>query len=161
MLSDIEMNDSGNISLEQIQILNNNNYKFDCGKYLGILCISLVIFTFPVVQICYGAIYENSVDGCDSFLSISTWLITSGCVGIFVGILILLMLIDMHNESKILCINIIVYLASFFQLIWIICGSIMFWKDCSKAVPNSVNILMWISLIAGYFAIYQQLKSKK
>jgi hypothetical protein len=36
-----------------------------------------------------------------------------------------------------------------FQASWVIVGSIQFWRDCYKLEPQSVNILMWVTLILG------------
>lgn len=45
-------------------------------------------------------------------------------------------------------------LISFFVLIWLVMGSVMFWHDCnSVAGPPQLNRMMWASLILGFITL--------
>ncbi len=73
----------------------------------------------------------------------------SGLTGI---IMIILTMIIYHEDNKIInAMNIsqntqdyinLLNISIIFNIIWTICGSIMFWRDCIDSEPSNINTLM-------------------
>ena len=107
------------------------------------LCLALCLLPLPITQIIYS--YNNPVlCPANTFpFDINFWLYveaTSTLVMVFNAILML-------SCSQVFVITHII--GSIFQTGWIIVGCIQFWRDCPTIEPQSINILMWFTLIAG------------
>ena len=164
-MEDIENHtDTQSVVINMEEILRNreeikrreNGYLYDCiSTPLFRFIIGVSIFIFPIIQVIYGILYINSVD-CNSFVDVSTWLIVNGCSGVFNGILFIITAYLSTKESKnIVGIMILIVINIFFMIVWLIIGSIMFWRDCEKDTPKHINTLMWITLILELFATSQ------
>ena len=132
---------------------NNNCLLYCCGSICGIIAI-VIVYGWPVSEIVIGAYYRNEIT-CQSTLpvTISDWLIVKGTVSI-VTITILGFCLITSNTSLCNCLSMtFMYVCNLFMMIWLIIGSIVFWRDCINLHPNTVNIYMWISLIFGYFSV--------
>jgi hypothetical protein len=47
----------------------------------------------------------------------------------------------------------IVILYQFFNFIWVVIGTVIFFRDCPSLEPVSINTLMYFSIIIGYFSV--------
>ena len=127
---------------------------------LGIcsICVMSLILALPITQLYFGCYYVNLIP-CDSGIipiPIPIWLIVKGSVNIFEIIAALCMLFTRKSALFISYIMSVIYaLLLLFNLSWLIVGSIIFWKYCSNIEPDSVNTLMWCSLILGYISVFQ------
>lgn len=121
------------------------------------LCLPL-----PIVQLNYGLQHKHDYH-CESFIGISDWLIVKGSTMIgtvFIGLL----MVGFTNHYAVynkacsalcaLLLYILYMLLLLFETIWLIVGSVIFWRDCINITPSSVNDLMWASLIVGYIDLY-------
>ena len=106
----------------------------------------------PLIQILWGIIYFNSIKHCNSFISIPIWLIINGIARI-ISCIIILNLLSINDNKNTNIINIFKYFIYISRLAWMICGSIIFWRDCIHLSPESINILMYISLTVGYVGL--------
>ena len=127
----------------------------------SIVCIFVTFialyYTLPIVQLAYGNHYKDSVEAtCNSTIAVSipTWLIVEGSVGIgFVTSLIIFMLSAFSESAAMFLMLVPIILIGLFQFAWLIVGSVLFWRDCYHVMPDSLNQLMWASLIIGYISI--------
>jgi hypothetical protein len=126
-----------------------SNKSLFCVLIPIILCLSI----FPIIELYFGIKYKDTFL-CDTTINInlSTWLIVKGSVSIFSTILIFLTILSDKN-SLIYCIfSALVILYKIFLIIWLIIGSIIFWKDCTNLEENDLNIFMYFSLILGFLS---------
>ena len=69
---------------------------------------------------------------------------------VFIVAMIISILLQKNDNWHIIIIGttlIILFLASLFNMAWVIVGSVMFWRDCLKIVPVEINDLMWATLL--------------
>ena len=147
---------------------NKSAYDGICGAICGYGCMGIcglgLIFSFPIVELAFAGFYKNSVENCDTpLVPIIPWLTVSGSMGIVAGCMCLIMMLGAAKESTLIVTfgTIVIYLCSIFQLIWLILGSVMFWRDCHNATPSRLNDMMWAALIIGYIALYAQIVQNK
>lgn len=121
-----------------------------------------------LAQIILGGIHKNDIICDPSYathltpvVEISTWLIVDGVMQIFIVIIISLLAIskifNIKSDNILIVfiamgipIGIFVYI---FKFVWLIVGSIAFWRDCSDLDPKSVNDITRASLIIGYVLV--------
>ncbi len=128
---------------------------FSCLTIFCCSCISfIVILSLPIVEIVFGILYFNQINCIsDVGVSLDIWLIVKGSTSILtictVGTVLYL-----QSIFTLPCI----YLFQLFNLAWLILGSVIFWRYCSNLIPDSINILMYVSLILGYISFLYSLK---
>ncbi len=118
----------------------------------------LIFATLPIYELVIGSTYRDQVDCVTDIVSILTWLIVKGSVGLFV-VIFLSVLVTSKNDCCIGLATIFAipfYLAYVFSFAWLIIGSVVFWRDCSHLSPRPVNTMMWCSLTIGYVSVYLQ-----
>jgi hypothetical protein len=162
--TDVLVNDIPSVThidpITHTHILNNN--KCDtycicrcCMYLLYIFCILLIcalIYVFPIIQIIYANMYHDSVCYTRMNLSISGWLYTNGMFEIIVS--------TAYLVSKILYCNtfskFLLFSGQLFTFIWLIIGSVLYFRDCSDIKPHSLNDLMISTIIIKWtmFIIY-------
>jgi hypothetical protein len=121
------------------------------------LCLCF-LFALPIAEIVFGFIYMEKVS-CNSFLQPTVWLVVKGIISVLiVCCLFFSNNICIHDKNKI--VNTLLFLViiitvplMLFNFIWLIVGSIMFWRDCINIQPVSLNILIWFALILGYIVV--------
>ncbi len=130
----------------------------------GLFCIVFTMFglvlSLPIVEIYYGVSYQNQII-CQSSINIEIplWLILKGSIKL---LSIIFISIYHFSTSKSICGTISSFIFSLLQtflFVWLILGSIIFWRDCPNIEPTSVNTLMWFSLILEMFFILGSRKS--
>ena len=120
---------------------NDNNKMFLCCQTF---CLAMCLLPLPIVQIVYS--YNNTPIICpaNTFpFDINVWLYVEATSTLLMVLNAILML----SCSQVFLITHV--MGSTFQMAWIIVGAILFWRDCPSIEPQSVNILMWFTLIAG------------
>ena len=130
---------------------NTNKKQNKTLLYICLFIFSIILIASPISEIIIGVMYKDQL-ACDTelFINLDVWLITKGCVECFV-ILCLPLLLFSKNINILKCmIVIIVYLFNIFTVIWIISGSIIFFKDCSKKVPGNLYPYFIFILTFGY-----------
>ena len=60
---------------------NNYNYELICAGFIATVLCFPIIFSLPIIEISYGFYYKNDIV-CNSFISLSDWLIIKGCITI-------------------------------------------------------------------------------
>jgi len=120
------------------------NYKTTMLLCCQAVCLAMCLLPLPIIQIVYS--YNNNPISCpaNTFpFDINVWLYVEATS----TLLMILNAIFMLSCSQVFVITHVI--GSFFQTGWIIVGAIQFWRDCPSIEPQSVNILMWFTLIAG------------
>lgn len=123
--------------------------------------VLLIILSLPIVEIVFGIQYYQNLD-CQSNINIPIylWLIIKGSFSILT-IFLVGCLYSLNNKSVLFVLtNPCLYFLQLFNLVWLILGSIIFWRDCSNLKPESVNILLYVSLIFGYISIFGSILNK-
>ena len=125
------------------------------------------IFALPIYELCIALIYKNDITTCSTTipgLDISTWLIVKAVVTICALIAVVpCLLIDKIKFAG----QVVLGLFNLFIFIWLIIGSVIFFKDCNNLKPEIVNVSMWIIIILGFLQIlcskgaYDEKKQKK
>lgn len=137
---------------------NNAITIIDVLNYFSLLiCLLIVLFfilILPIIEIYFGTHYYNNID-CVSIIKIplSIWLIVKGSVTIMNIFNVCIYFIVINNDIGKLLSLYLMFLINIFSFIWIILGSIIFWRDCVSCKPDDLNILMYFSLIIGYVNI--------
>lgn len=119
-----------------------------------LIIILLFILIFPILEIYFGSHYYYDIE-CVSTIKIplSIWLIVKGSVSIINIFYICIYISIVKNDFGKLLLLYLFSLTNIFSFIWIILGSIIFWRDCLLCKPDDLNILMYFSLIFGYMNI--------
>ena len=122
-----------------------------------ILCSIL----FILLEIYFGFYYLNTIN-CETtitYINIPLWLIVKGFLSI-VNIILILLILEIKKKSLRFVFYIFHYIINIFLIIWIIIGSIIYWKDCSYFKPYFINLFMGFSLISGYLSILYNIFNK-
>ena len=138
-----------------------------CGMMLIGFCSAL-----PIAELIIASTYKNDITGCtENFgISIYDWLMIKGIVEMtFIGIYAITYALIMAfspktNDNAIIGSSFVLVsltvVASVFIFVWIIIGSIIFWRDCDTITPNQVNNLMWVTLIISYVSMITHVRNK-
>jgi hypothetical protein len=134
----------------------SNNKSNICMDIINLSCLFIslcavitILLGFPVIEIYYGIFYFNKIDCISSInIPIDVWLIVKG-LSSMLNIISSCVIIKNEIRSKIIFSHILI-VNNIFTFIWLILGSIIYWRDCSYCKPESVNILMNFSLILGF-----------
>ena len=132
-----------------------------CVMFTCSCFILLILLSLPIVEIVFGIQYYENLE-CQSQINIPIylWLIIKGSFTILTIILVGC-LYTINNKSMLFVLtNPCLYFLQLFNLVWLILGSIIFWRDCSNLKPESVNILLYVSLISGYISIFGSILNK-
>lgn len=122
----------------------------------GMMCAGLCLLPLPIVQIVFGLSYETAECVTNRFpFNVNTFLVIEGNVGLLTYAFVCIAMICVDVGKCLL------YLLSAFNFCWLIIGGVLFWGDCKSNVGNnSVEVLLWITLIWGYLAIFASLQNK-
>jgi hypothetical protein len=145
-----ETNINNNFMTKKIQLLCFENIKYGIN-----LLIILGLIMYSGIQLSYGIKYYNKIENCSSKLpNIDIWLIIESILISITFTLIIVFLKNFNTGNWGICLYIILILLplTIINLIWLIFGSVMYWKDCINVEPESINELMFISLIGGYIS---------
>lgn len=142
---------------------------------IAFFCLCDIVL--PIVVISYGAQFKDQIECGNTSSSsssslindigISDWMIIYGVFGLFDFFSVLFVVFTLcmcKNESE--CVSIVIIIIScfvcFFRFVWLIVGSVMFWRNCFNLKPGEVNSLMCACLIIGYIGVlthYYRIKS--
>lgn len=117
------------------------------------MCI-LILLSVPISEIVIGILNKDALS-CDSglFMNLDTWLITKGSVECFIILCIPLLFVS-NKQSIVKCtVVIIIYLFNIFTIIWIISGSVIFFRDCSYNLPDNLYYFIIFILVFGYIGV--------
>lgn len=130
------------------------------SKFFICLCcffpIAICALGFPLYELCIGIIYKNDISACSTMqIDVSTWLIVKSVITISA---ILLVGICVATKNKIIGLGLLM-VSRIFIFIWLIVGSVLFFRDCIKIEPAIVNISMWVIIITGFLSIISSSKT--
>lgn len=157
-LHDIPLNNSSD-DIENNIIDNNSDIFIDdlvlqtpIKSFICNIIKYLVVISFPIVQISYGIYYLNNTN-CNSYITVSEWLIISGITSLLTIISSSNLII---NETKNTCAIIFytIYTLILINIIWIIFGIIMFIRNYIYCKPSDIIVLMEISLFFKCIVMY-------
>jgi hypothetical protein len=132
--------------------MKKKKIEFSCYQ---ILCGCFCLLPLPITQITYA--YMNDPIFCpdNAFpFSINQWLYieASATLVLFSNWVIMKWMSTGSPKSYVFNLLVLTYsLGLIFQFSWTIVGCIQFWRDCADIEPQSVNILMYVTLILGLF----------
>ena len=138
------------------------DFKLDlciCCFGLSFLFIFIILLTiFPIMEIYFAITFGDDVV-CDSSLNISikNWLLIKASTSFVVTALVILCYMASNKSCLYYLVKPITVLFNLFYLVWIIIGSIIFWRDCINLQPQQLNTFMYFSLIFGYICIFNML----
>lgn len=123
-------------------------------KCYQILCAGICLLPLPVTQIVYASLNDPLVCEANLFpFTINTWLYIEAVTTICMYMnWLLIQMAAIHISPTAYTTKTLIgtyVLGIIFQASWVIVGSIQFWRDCYKLEPQSLNILMWVTLILG------------
>jgi hypothetical protein len=52
------------------------------------------------------------------------------------------------------CVTALYVVTGLFNFVWLILGSILFWRDCPNVKPQNLNFYLWFTLVVGYVSIF-------
>lgn len=130
------------------------------SKFFICLCcffpIAICTLGFPLYELCIGIIYKNDISACSTMqIDVSTWLIVKSSITISA---IFLVGICVATNNKIIG-QVLLNVFRLFIFIWLIVGSVLFFRDCIKIEPAIVNISMWVIIITGFLSIISSSKT--
>ena len=132
--------------------------EYICNCVIGFATVLLLAMylALPVVDILMGIKFRDDVVCDSSIISIPVWLIVKGSISLFLISLHIIRYVGIITKKfkKLVVVTVILIITmAFFLLVWLIVGSITFWRDCKDLNPESVNTLMWCTLIIGYISL--------
>lgn len=136
-----------------IQICANIFIAFAIILFLGVL------YAFPIAEFVMAEKHRSEMI-CDSFLSPYVWMITEGVVDLIINSFTGISTIIKYTISETTAdeFKIVTYLPMFilnvFKFAWIICGAVMFWRDCPHLETKSMNDFYWTVLIINLVSIW-------
>jgi len=131
---------------------NNNCYHYSILIFVSLILSSCLII-LPITEIYFGISYKEEIICDSSIIPIYEWLIIKGILNIIFIILSIIVVIS-TDKSLLYCICMpIVILYQFFNFIWVVIGTVIFFRDCPSLEPVSINTLMYFSIIIGYFSV--------
>jgi len=130
------------------------------SKFFICLCcffpIAICALGFPLYELCIGIIFKNDISACSTMeIDVSTWLIVKSSITISA---IFLVGICVATNNKIIG-QVLLNVFRLFIFIWLIVGSVLFFRDCIKIEPAIVNISMWVIIITGFLSIISSSKT--
>jgi hypothetical protein len=146
----------------------NKYQKFIYASLLTFFYVSLIL---PIVTLIMASSYKDDINynfstnsttsnsKFNSIINFYQWMIAYGSIE-FLFIILNIILIF----SKMCCYNLEsvktaytqsshIWIIFVFDLIWIIIGSIMLWKDCTHLQPYRIYLFVWFIIIFGYCKI--------
>ncbi len=123
------------------------------GKMLFCLLALSPVLALAITQIAMGIYYKNQINCASNIMSITNWLIVEGVTMAFIILTyVITPLIQkrehMNRISFVICLLTLIMLL---KLIWLVVGSVLFWRDCNnRSDPSPINSLMMASLIIEY-----------
>lgn len=119
-------------------------------KMLNILFSSLLFLIMPTLEFFFASYYQNKTKCNNSLMNLSVWLVIKGITS-YLSIICLLFSIISDRQTLFYTVcspfSIILIL---FIIVWLIIGSVIFFKDCLNVEETELNTFMYISLISGY-----------
>jgi hypothetical protein len=119
-------------------------------KMLNILFSSLLFLIMPTLEFFFASYYQNKIKCNNSLMNLSVWLVIKGITS-YLSIICLLLSIMSDRQTLFYTVfspfSIILIL---FTIVWLIIGSVIFFKDCLNVEETELNTFMYISLISGY-----------
>ena len=104
----------------------------------------------PMVEISFGFLYEKQNKCYDSLLPLNEWLVIKGFITLISILCVSLSVLSDKQSFIYLIFSPIALILNLFTLLWLIIGSVNFFKYCVNLTETSLNTFMYISLISGY-----------
>jgi hypothetical protein len=154
------------------EIESDNKIKNLILKFIGILCVALLVSPFIICDLVFGYKDDSCVDIYPenmNFMNMKIYLLVSGylAIGILSCIIINLYFAADNNISENIILfsflSIVIHISQVFFIIWNILGAVIFWgtlnkhNNCSK----SINTYLFVSLIMKLFANFCNIMSNK
>lgn len=123
-------------------------------KRLLSLIFSLLLFAvIPILELLFAELYRNKTICNGSLLKLSDWLFVKGCFTLFsICCLIFSVMSDRQSKMYKVCFP-FSFILIFFTQVWLILGSVIFFRDCLNVEDVELNTFMYISIISGYITV--------
>lgn len=130
----------------KVKPLNHEKFRNNgssCCIYSCVFLAFALIIAFIIIEYVYATKYKDS--SCNSFMHPSTWLYVSTSVAISsIIILPCAKYIDKYKYDD------ISFIYSLFGFIWLIIGSVIYWRDCSSIEPKTFNDFIYAILLISW-----------
>jgi hypothetical protein len=130
----------------------------NCCVFISSSICYLFLFALPITQIGYSNLYK--VDCETHLVPLNIWLLVEGVTGVCI-ITFEIVRVSCDDKNLSFCLFVPQFLFNTFKLMWLIIGSVVFFRDCYNCKPQSFNTLMWISIILGYLGICGSISSSR
>ena len=135
-----------------------------CKSFCGIVLFG-VLASIAIAEVAMVA--TNEIHCGSPLMSLKTWLIVDAIIGFFCALMITpVVCVAINNMSNVdtdalTCVQFMLWPIGLFHLVWLIIGSIVFWRDCNNLEPKSLNDMMYAVLIIGYIGLYMNMQGNK
>ena len=125
-------------------------------KLMNVIFFIICIFAaaVPIAQFVMANKFKSEMStSCNSFLTPYVWMIVNGVTIWFENVLPFVWMTNIDNkeiDEKLFSRTVI----CFFRLAWIICGSVMFWRDCPHLENKTMNDFYWFVLFFSLVSWY-------
>ena len=117
---------------------------------INMLFFMFVIFVgaIPISQFVMAVKFKSEMStSCNSFLTPFVWMIVNG-VSLWIQLILpYVYLLNIFKSNKINKYLFERSILNYFRCAWIICGSVMFWRDCPHLENKTMNDFYWFVLI--------------
>lgn len=117
-----------------------------------VVLIGVLIFcglnVLNIVKIVYAEKYKNDMESCSSMMDPYTWLFYDGLINLITWIVIVIIAF-LGNVGAVIA-GVIFLFKQLFSIVWLIIGSIMYWRDCMGALPSTIDNFIMVILILSY-----------
>lgn len=128
-----------------------------CSLIITSLFATVIYLAIPISEIVIGVIYKTNLlcsdNAVTNLITLDKWLIVDGSVSTCFFFLIIFWSISSNNSPVNCCSICLLYLLNFFNLVWAIIGSYIFFGNCKKIEPESINIYMIVIFVISYISL--------
>jgi len=119
--------------------------RFFCANFI----LAIFLMVIPILEIIYGINY-NSFQCKESTFYLSSWLLIKGILNC-TSLITIFMMVYLHVKNCLITNYFII--VNFLTIVWLLSGTIVFYRDCINIKPYDLNIFIWISILNGYISI--------
>lgn len=126
---------------------------YNCIGFTNLCFIIIFLLLLPISELYFALNYGDQISCQTQPITLKFWL---NIKGVYTLLITFLLIISYYlNKKSFLIYYIIRLIGVFFNFLWLIEGSVLFWQYCNNLKPYNINILMYLSLIIGYITLFQ------
>lgn len=124
--------------------------------HISLICCLLILSILPIFDIIasFNLLNVVCINSLIPLIDLRVFLL---CKGIFTLLHISLITFFKLTRERIVLDNIVIVcyiITGAFNVVWLVLGSLLFWRDCPRLVPRNLNIYVHFTIIFGYFSLF-------